>query len=140
VIYFFRNNSIFKREKEGIVINARLETAAEKPMFKKSFSAQRCLVPAGYYFEWQKDGAKKQKYAIKTKEPIYMAGLWQTSNTEPIPLFVILTRPASSELKFIHDRMPVILPKDAHGDWLCGRLSTKDLENIPSEHFICESM
>ena len=49
---------------KGLVINARLETASEKPMFKGAFYHSRCLLPAECYFEWRKDGAAKQKYAI----------------------------------------------------------------------------
>ena len=55
----------FKRfDGKGQIINARLETASEKPMFRKSYAASRCLIPAGHYFEWRKDGGHKTKYAI----------------------------------------------------------------------------
>ncbi|MFB0919839.1 MAG: SOS response-associated peptidase, partial [Oscillospiraceae bacterium] len=103
---------------KGIIINARLESADTKPMFKRAFQSQRCLVPAGWYFEWKKDGAKKEKYAIRAKEPIFMAGLYQTEEGSEIPRFIILTRPAAPELAIIHDRMPVILPQSMQGDWL----------------------
>lgn len=103
---------------KGQIINARLETAAEKPMFRKSFDTMRCLVPASYYFEWETVGTKKQKYAIGTNEPIFMAGLYKYDSLLRLPLFVILTRPAAQELAFIHDRMPVILPGDTHKKWL----------------------
>jgi len=105
---------------KGQIINARLETAAEKPMFKKSFDSMRCLVPASYYFEWETVGAKKQKYAIGTNEPIFMAGLYKYDNILKLPLFVILTRPAAEGIAFIHERMPVIMPEDTHKKWLNG--------------------
>lgn len=124
---------------KGPIINARLETAAEKPMFKKSFSAQRCLIPAAYYFEWKKDGSKKQKYAIKKAEPIYMAGLWQAAEPDTVPLFVILTREASPDIQFIHDRMPVILPKEAHESWLSGKTDVQETVQYSDEHFSFES-
>ena len=56
---------------KGPIVNARLETAGEKPMFKKAYAAARCLIPAGCYFEWRKDGAHKIKYAVGRDEPIY---------------------------------------------------------------------
>ena len=125
---------------KGRIINARLETAAEKPMFKKAFSSQRCLVPASYYFEWKKDGSKKEKFAIKQPEPIYMAGLWQMAKSDSLPLFVILTREASPDIKFIHDRMPVILPKQERENWLLGKTGAKEIAEYSEEHFSFESV
>ena len=55
---------------KGQVINARLETASEIAMFRKAFAGQRCLVPANNYFEWEKAGTKKVKFAIGLHEPI----------------------------------------------------------------------
>ena len=115
---------------KGIIINARMESASEKAMFKYPYQSQRCLIPAGYYFEWKKDGSKKQKYAIKQRKPIYMAGLYQMEKTSDIPLFVILTRPALSEIEFIHDRMPVILPEDVREKWLSGKIGAPEITNI----------
>jgi putative SOS response-associated peptidase YedK len=116
--------------KRGLVINARLETAGEKPMFKKLFAMQRCLLPASHYFEWKKDGAKKEKYAIGLRGPIYMAGLFRVEDASAVPLFVILTRPAVSSVAFIHDRMPVIIPADARECWLRGDLSAREVFDI----------
>ncbi|PKM71867.1 MAG: SOS response-associated peptidase [Firmicutes bacterium HGW-Firmicutes-16] len=112
---------------KGIIINARLESADTKPMFRKAFQSQRCLVPAGWYFEWRKDGVKKEKYAIRAKEPLFMAGLYQTEADTELPRFVILTRPAAPELAFIHDRMPVIIPSTAQSAWLTGKIGIMDL-------------
>jgi len=125
---------------KGLIINARAETVNEKPMFKKKFAAQRCLLPAGNYFEWKTDGAKKQKYAIRQKESIYMAGLYQIDESSKVPLFVIITRPASSELDFIHNRMPVILPKDLREMWLDCKVDDKELLQISSGKFEYESI
>lgn len=125
---------------KSLIINARLETVAEKPMFKREFSAQRCLIPAGNYFEWKKVGLEKEKYAIRQSGPLYMAGLWQLSESESVPLFVILTRPAIPEIGFIHDRMPVILPKNVHDDWLSGRLGSRELRELESGQLYFESV
>ena len=123
---------------KGIVINARLESADTKPMFRKAFHSQRCLVPAGWYFEWRKDGAKKEKYAIRGKEPLFMAGLYQTEEGSELPRFVILTRPAAPELSLIHDRMPVIIPKAKQTEWLSGKIgiSSND-ETVSLTPFVC---
>jgi len=125
---------------KGLIINARLETAAEKPMFRREFSSQRCLIPAGNYFEWKKDGAKKEKYLIRQSGTLYMAGLWQLPEAESLPLFVILTRPAIPEIGFIHDRMPVILPNNALEDWLSGRLGARELRELESGQLFFESV
>lgn len=105
----------------GKVINARSETALEKPMFAKSMRERRCLLPASCYFEWKRVGsAKKEKHAISLPEggPLYMAGMFREEKTSPIPVFVILTREAAPGLAHIHDRMPVILPPEAQRKWL----------------------
>jgi putative SOS response-associated peptidase YedK len=122
---------------KGQIINARLETAAEKPMFRKSFDAMRCLVPASYYFEWETLGTKKQKYAIGTNEPIFMAGLYKFDSLLQLPQFVILTRPAAQGIAFIHERMPVILPRDIHNKWLSsGAILTQEILTDSTQQLI----
>ncbi|MEI6578882.1 MAG: SOS response-associated peptidase [Eubacteriales bacterium] len=112
---------------KGQVINARLETADEKPMFRKSFAGLRCLVPATNYFEWEKIGSIKKKYAIGLHAPIYMAGLYRFDATASVPQFVILTRPAAEGLAFIHDRMPVIIPEELRLQWLTANSGAGDI-------------
>lgn len=125
---------------KGLVINARAETVSEKPMFRKQFASSRCLLPASNYYEWKKDGTKKTKYSIWQNEPIYMAGLFQLDEQFQLPLFVILTRAASPELSFIHERMPVILPKDLREKWLENKLGAQELMDIPNGKFEYESV
>ena len=100
------------------VINARSETASSKGMFKDGMKNRRCLIPATNYFEWQKTDAGKVKHAIKPRgsNVLYMAGLYRIEHEKPV--FTILTRNPAPEISFIHDRMPVILPKVIHKDWL----------------------
>jgi len=101
------------------VINARSETAQIKPMFKESMFARRCLIPASGYFEWRREGSKKIKHRFcLPNQTIYFAGCYRQEKDEPLPRFVILTRAATSGLEYIHDRMPVIIPKEYAGDWL----------------------
>lgn len=104
------------------VINARAETAAEKPLFRDGMRQRRCLIPASSYFEWERRDGQKTKYAIRPAgaEMLYLAGIYHLENHDGavVPSFAILTRSAAPEIAFIHDRMPVILPPDCARDWL----------------------
>lgn len=110
-----------------LVINARSEEAAEKPLFRDGMAQRRCLVPAAHYYEWEKIGKQKVKYAIKPTdaETLYMAGIYRIENGTPV--FSILTREPASSISFIHDRMPVILPRDMMEDWLNPRFNANEV-------------
>jgi putative SOS response-associated peptidase YedK len=105
-----------------LLINARSETALEKPTFRESMLERRCLVPASGYYEWQKAGSgreKKTKYRFTLPdEPLYLAGCYRREQGSPLYRFVILTRQATSELAVIHDRMPLIIPPAQAKAWL----------------------
>ena len=106
-------------EKKQPIINARCETAMERPMFRKPLMGRRCLIPATHYYEWHKQDGRRVKYAIKTVEPmIYLAGMYRYEADKPLPMFTILTREAAEDIQFVHDRMPVILPHDMAMGWL----------------------
>jgi putative SOS response-associated peptidase YedK len=107
-------------------INARLETAADKPMFSSSFHGRHCMVLADGYYEWKTVGSRKQPYRItlKTGEPFAMAGIYarepdgfETAEKNPVN-FAILTTKANEAVAHIHDRMPVILPLGREKQWL----------------------
>ncbi len=119
------------------MINARSETVAEKPAFRRAFQAKRCLVPATGFYEWKTldalPGAKprKQPYFIHRAddEPLAMAGLWDRwhpkaddgsdlPGLEPLETCSILTTSANSTMRPIHDRMPVFVPASAWDEWL----------------------
>ena len=104
------------------VINARAETAAEKPLFRDGMRQRRCLIPASSYFEWERRDGQRIKYAIRPAgaEMLYLAGVYHLENHDGtvVPSFAILTRSAAPEIAFIHERMPVILPPDCARDWL----------------------
>jgi len=101
-----------------LLINARSETAGEKPLFQDAMRQHRCLIPATNYFEWEKHGREKIKYAIRQADAglLYMAGLYRVENGRAV--FTILTREPAEQIRFIHDRMPVILTSNAKQDWL----------------------
>ncbi|MBP1776132.1 MAG: hypothetical protein H6Q86_2142 [candidate division NC10 bacterium] len=105
------------------MINARSETAATKPAFRKPFGERRCLILADGFYEWKRDGSRKQPYYIKLRdgEPFAFAGLWDhwaPADGQPLETCTILTTTPNALVQPIHDRMPVILPSSAYGAWL----------------------
>ena len=105
------------------MINARGETVATKPAFRVALRKRRCLIPADGFYEWQPVGRRKQPVYItlKTREPFSFAGLWESwtaPDGEEIKSCTIITTEANELLKRIHDRMPVILTREAEAVWL----------------------
>lgn len=105
------------------MINARSETAAEKPSFRTSFKYRRCLIPASGFYEWKKtDNGKVPQYIYLQDEPVFsFAGLWSVwTDPEGGELWTatILTTDANDKMKSLHDRMPVILPRESRELWL----------------------
>jgi putative SOS response-associated peptidase YedK len=112
----------WSREPRGF-INARSETAATKPSFRKAFRTQRCIVPASGFFEWKKTGSGKLPYLLKLKgEGLFgMAGLydtWTAPDGQPIKTYTILTCGPNALTAQIHDRMPCILRPEEEDYWL----------------------
>lgn len=104
------------------LINAKSETAAQKPMFKDGMKQRRCLIPASCYYEWERRDGRKIKHAIRPVQSsmMFMAGLYHLEHHGQVvvPAFVILTREAAEGIRMIHERMPVILPADSARAWL----------------------
>lgn len=103
----------------GVLINAKAETATEKRTFAKPLLTQRCVIPAGGFFEWKKepDGSKtKTLFTLPEHRELYMAGLWNEFAGER--RFVILTTAPNESVAGIHDRMPVVLPHDRVKPWI----------------------
>jgi putative SOS response-associated peptidase YedK len=110
------------------MINARSETVAEKPAFKKAFGKRRAIIPADGYYEWyasqDPDTKKKQPFYItpKDRSVLAMAGLyefWRDEDAEEwLITYTILTTTAADDLGHLHDRMPMMLEPDAFDAWL----------------------
>ena len=105
------------------LINARSESVEEKPSFRAAFRKHRCLVPADGFYEWKPAGRRKQPFWIHRRDglPFAMAGLcerWHADLEDEIRSFTILTTDANPLLRPIHDRMPVILAREAWAEWL----------------------
>ena len=121
-----------KFENGPMVFNARSEDADKKPMFADGMKQRRCLIPASHYYEWEHLGKEKIKYCIRTEgsEMIYMAGIYRPvyENRKIVRHeCFILTRNPADEIRFIHDRMPVILPHEATADWLNPTYAARDV-------------
>ncbi|HEX9076941.1 MAG TPA: SOS response-associated peptidase [Anaerolineae bacterium] len=115
------------------MINARAETVADKPTFKRPLKSQRCLIVADGFYEWPKKGSSKDPVFIhcKAKGPFGFAGLydnWKSPDGERLTSCTIITTSANELMKPIHDRMPVILPKTAYKRWLDP--SNQDLDEL----------
>jgi len=104
------------------LINARGETVAEKPSFRRAFKHQRCLVLADGYYEWKREGKSKQPYYIRFKDHrlFAFAGLWERwEKQEPaIESCSLITTGPNTLMEPIHNRMPVILEERSYSSWL----------------------
>ena len=142
-----------------LMINARVETIEDKPVFREAFHRRRCLVPADGFFEWKRDG--------KTPLPLYFhpeprrvvafAGMhFGARDVELLPLyfrpeprrviafagvwtragettsFAILTGPPNALVAPIHDRMPIVLPREAYAAWLDPDVDPRGLLHVPA--------
>ncbi|MFB3079434.1 MAG: SOS response-associated peptidase [Lysobacterales bacterium] len=102
------------------MINARGETVADSRAFKYAFQKRRCLIPADSFYEWQGSGKSRQpiRIMLKSEEPFAFAGIWETwtdksvPDAEPVLSCSIITTAPNSIIEPIHNRMPVILPKE----------------------------
>ena len=107
------------------MINARSETAHEKPSFRAAFKYRRCLIPADGFFEWhaEEKGAPKTPYLFKLKDdgPFTFAGLyehWESPDGGELHTCTILTCPPNDLVGRYHNRMPVMLGEDQRWLWL----------------------
>ena len=125
------------------MINARSESLASKPAFRRAFGRRRCIVPADAFYEWKKAGerdspgrassgrrAPRQPYCIRRRdgEPLAFAGLWEiwrdpaVADADAPDAWVrsctIITTRANGVLAPIHDRMPVVLDEESWDEWL----------------------
>ena len=119
-----------KGPKDGpLLINARADTVAEKPSFKGALRERRCLIPADGFFEWAPPPAGAPKtspkqpwwFRMQDEGLFALAGLWEEWHPPegpPIASFTLITTEANDVVAPVHDRMPVIVPPEAHTFWL----------------------
>jgi putative SOS response-associated peptidase YedK len=114
------------------LINARLDSVAEKPAFREAWARRRCLIPASGFYEWSeaKGGRKRPHFIRPIGEPLLaLAGLWErwrTPGGEKLETCVVVTTDANAQLEAVHDRMPLLIPRDAHALWLDPRTGVDD--------------
>ena len=127
------------------MINARVETLLEKPAYKKAALTRRCLVPADGWYEWQVSPNAKDAKGKPRKQPFFVhpadgtglafAGIYEfwKDRTKPdddpdawLVTFAVITTAAEPGLDVIHDRMPLVLPRDRWNGWLDPQLRTPD--------------
>lgn len=136
------------------MINARSETVTEKPSFRTAAAKRRSIVPANGYYEWQKneDGTKTPHYLHCEDEDqlLGFAGLYEfwpdptkaeDAEDKWLVTATILTRAAHDALGHIHDRTPVIIPKDLQDPWLNPTMTERDqvqqfIDTIPEPNLI----
>jgi len=112
------------------MINARVETIAEKHTYNKELIEGRCLVPASGFFEWKKtNGSKKPMFIYINNEKIFsFAGIssqWRSPDGKTFKTCSIITTEPNSLIKKIHDRMPAILPRNLENEWINPELKDK---------------
>lgn len=128
------------------MINARAETVADKPAFRKAYHSRRCLVPADGFYEWAKVAGHKAKqpYYIHRSdgEPLVFAGLWERwqprladsdqrdESANLIETFTIITGSPNAEMATIHNRMPVLIPAVSWDDWLAPETGSDVLSGL----------
>jgi putative SOS response-associated peptidase YedK len=104
------------------MINARGETAAEKPSFRTALARRRCLVPADGFYEWRREGKARKPCYVRLADgrPFALAGLWEHWERagQAIDSCTLLTTEANELMAGVHDRMPVILDPSDYDLWL----------------------
>lgn len=105
------------------MINARAETILERPSFRQAFQRRRCLVLADGFYEWMGVGRSRvpMRVVLRSGEPFGFAGLWETWRSplnETVHSCTIITTTPNAVMEPIHNRMPVILPREKEATWL----------------------
>lgn len=119
-----------------LLINARSETAHEKPAFRAAMRHRRALIPASGFYEWKREGKSKQAYWVRPRHGglVAFGALWETY-AEPggseIDTGAILTTHSNPEFETIHDRMPVVIDPQDFQRWLdCIRNEPRDVADL----------
>jgi putative SOS response-associated peptidase YedK len=115
------------------LINARLDGLPAKPAFREAFARRRCLIVASGFYEWAPAASgRRQPFFIRSRaEPLLaLAGLWErwrTAEGQTLETCVIVTTDATPELAVIHERMPLLIARDAQSRWLDPRTTVSDI-------------
>lgn len=119
-----------------MLINARGETAAEKPSFRGAMRHRRCLVPTDGFYEWTGPAGAKRPFLVRPRGggPMALAGLWEHwlgADGSEIETMAILTVAGNQTMAVVHDRMPAILPPEHFDAWLdCRSGSSREVAEL----------
>ncbi|HEY8845984.1 MAG TPA: SOS response-associated peptidase [Candidatus Limnocylindrales bacterium] len=106
------------------MFNARAETLTSSPAFRDALRRKRCLVPVDGFYEWKREGTRRQPFLIAQADgrPLALAGLWSgwrdPAADRVIRTFTIVTAGPNAQVAELHDRMPVVVPEEAWSTWL----------------------
>jgi putative SOS response-associated peptidase YedK len=117
---------LWSRDTRGAarMINARVESVATKPAYRRSVRSARCLVPADGWYEWQQTDERRIPHFVQRADgqPIWFAGIWARwrlpGDAEPTDSVAVITGPSPSVLAWLHDRAPVVVPEGFTSRWL----------------------
>jgi putative SOS response-associated peptidase YedK len=128
------------------MINARVETAPERPAFKRSFERFRCLIPADGFYEWRRNRiGRREAFHISRDdgELVAFAGLWaiwHRPDGGTVRSCTILTQSANEAVAPLHDRMPIVLAAESEDHWLDPLLPASGvaslLRGLPAERTV----
>lgn len=120
---------------KGVIINARAETAPEKPIFRRSLETKRCIIPSCGFFEWTHDVKKiKYQFNLSNDGALYMAGLYNDFDGER--RFTILTTAANGSMIEVHNRMPVVLTHPEMDQWINSYQGALDVLHVERPQLI----
>jgi len=119
-----------------LLINARAETAAEKPMFRDALASRRAALPVSGFYEWTHDGARQKfRFHLPDSSLLYLAVLFDSHDR-----FVILTEAANSSMIDVHGRMPVILPPRTLRGWLSNPAKSREILSFGDPPLVREAI
>ncbi len=125
-----------KYDGKGVIINARAETAFEKSTFREGLLRRRCVIPSTGFYEWNSE-KRKFLFRMEDSKTLYMAGIYMMRPASSMEShnelrFVILTTQANASMQEIHNRMPVVLPKQEIAPWIMDQKASGDiLRRVP---------
>lgn len=114
-------------------INAKVETAATKPYFRKAWKSGRCLIPGDGWYEWTEEAkVGKQPWFVRRSDdvPVLFAGLWEHNPHSGDSTFAILTMATDGEMKAIHERKPVVLGREDALRWIDLSLKPDEIREV----------
>lgn len=127
-----------KFDQKGVIINARAESVFEKNTFRESLLSRRCIIPSTGFYEWNSE-KKKFLFRMEDTNTLYMAGLYMIKPAVSPEYgeelrFVILTTEANESMKDIHNRMPVVIPRQEIGTWIMDQKASGEiLRRVPPQ-------